>query len=130
MQPLEPTILDLSVNYGRSAGMSYTGPRTWDVDIRTPPPELVASIAECVRGIAIPFSERYPTMRVARDALVSGDGWCIPAGNSGWSGLLDFDFALGETDHFLEWSKALDPFYKVQAQARLNQYLTQSKLIG
>jgi hypothetical protein len=100
------------------SGIEYTGPHTWDVDLREPPESLANEIGVAVRGIAEPFFARFTDLRAARDAIASNDPWCF-GGKTFWHALLKLDAALGELAHFREWSTCLGEFEATQAAAML-----------
>jgi len=128
-EPLEPRIGNLSYNYSHCVGLSYPGPATWEVDIRNPPVNLPEKIAAGIDALVRPFSNRYPTMLEARDALVAGDSWCV-GGVHAWHQLVGFDFALDDIVHYRTWSQCLESLYKGQADALLAQYQSEAKRVA
>jgi hypothetical protein len=112
-------ILQYSVNAHLMKGLAFSSDFTWRINIHKPPTNLASSIADAIRQIAFPFWNRYPTVRSARDALVSEDTWCFHAGGSLWHDLLYLDAALDELEHYHSWLAQLDPFYVPYASAEL-----------
>jgi hypothetical protein len=114
-------IQQLSLNRAALALLPYDGPSQWSVDIGDAPSTLVAEVAAAVEGLAAPFFERFASLRAARDALVAKDPWCF-AGPFFWRQLLHIDLALGEAEHFVQWSQVLSSHDKAQADAELAAY--------
>jgi hypothetical protein len=113
-----------SLNVRQMQGLAYTCKNRWEVDINNPPNDLEREIADAIRQIAVPFWNRYPTMQSARDALVSGDSWCVRAFGPLWHDLLYLDAALGELDHFEDWLDGQDVLYRSQAAEHLQRVRT------
>ncbi len=109
----------LNVNHMKGLGGSPTG--RWEIDITKPPTGLEAEIAKSIRQVAIPFWQRYPTARSARDALAEKDPWCIWAGGPFFRSLLYLDAALGDLNHFEAWMPQLELFYRNQASDELQR---------
>jgi hypothetical protein len=112
-------ILQYSLNAHMMKGLAFSSDYTFDIDIRRPPTNLASAIADAIRQIAFPFWDRYPTVRLARDALLSPGEWCFQAGGPFWESLLYLDAALGELEHYESWLMQLDPFYVPHASAKL-----------
>lgn len=112
-------ISQYSLNARSMKGLTFSTGYNFDIDIRRPPADLASRIADAIRQIAFPFWDRYPTVRSARDALLSADEWCFQAGGPFWQNLLYLDAALGELEHYESWLKQLDPFYVPYATAKL-----------
>lgn len=112
-------------NYSHNAchmdGLTFDCATSWSVDIQSPPSSLANEIADAIRQIAFPFWHRYPTMRSAREGMLSGDTWCFQAGGPIWLDLLYLDAALGELDHYEAWVGTLDAFYVPHASAELER---------
>ena len=108
-----------SLNARNMKGLTFTSDYTFDIDIRRPPTNSASAVADAIRQIAFPFWDRYPTVRSARDALLSDDEWCFRAGGPFWEDLLYLDAALGELEHYESWLTQLDPFYVPHAFAKL-----------
>jgi hypothetical protein len=106
-------------------GLAYTGPDTWPVDLSCPPDGLASEVAAAARGMAFPFFERFADIGAARDALAHNDPWCF-GGDHAWRSLLLLDAAMGDLQHFKDWSAVLDDFQRKQADeevARIEQIL-------
>lgn len=112
-------IMNYSLNAGLMKELSFDRASSWSINIEAPAASLASEIAEAVRQIAFPFWHRYPTVRSARDAMLSGDSWCFQAGGPFWLDLLYLDAALGELDHYESWMANLDAFYVPHASAQL-----------
>lgn len=111
-------IQQFSPNRKRMTGLSYSGPYTWTVDIHDPPGGLVAELAEAVRGMAVPFFDRFADLRSARDAIAANDPWCF-GGKTYWRQLLLIDMAMNDLGHFERWRGDLDE----HAQSRASQMI-------
>lgn len=107
-----------SPNLRSMAGIEYSGPHTWNVDLREPPESLAHELGAAVRGMAEPFFARFADLRAARDAIASNDPWCF-GGHAMWRALLKLDAALGELAHFREWNTRLGEFEAKQASEML-----------
>jgi hypothetical protein len=107
-------------SYNRAAfqGLPFSGPCTWEVDISNPPPRLANQVVEAINGLAVPFFDRFETIRAARDAIAEDDPWCF-GGRSFWRQLLRLDFAMDDLAHFQGWSTCLDDFNRKQAEAEI-----------
>jgi len=112
-------ILQYSLNARMMKGLTFSSNDSFDIDIRRPPTDSASAIADAIRQIAFPFWDRYPTVRSARDALLSPDEWCFKAGGPFWESLLYLDAALGELEHYESWLTQLEPFYVPHASAKL-----------
>jgi hypothetical protein len=112
-------IVQYSLNAHQMNGLTFSCDHTFRINIQDPPADIAAAVADAIRQIACPFWNRYPTVRSARDALLSSDGWCFKAGVPFWRDLLYLDAALGEFEHYERWLSQLDPFYVPHASAEL-----------
>ncbi len=112
-------ILQYSLNAHLMKGLTFSSGYTFDIDLRSPPAHIASDLADAIRQIAVPFWNRYPTVRSARDALLSSDEWCFKAGGALWHDLLYLDAALGELRHYESWLTQLEPFYVPYASAEL-----------
>ena len=109
-----------SINLPLMMDMPYDGPHDWKVDIRNPPVTLVPEMARAIQGMAYPFFERFASVLVARDALLANDPWCVMA-DFMWSRMLSLDAALGELEHYEEWSEKLPDFYRAHSDQAFDQ---------
>jgi len=121
-EPMFYHIHHYSPNSRNMKGLNYSGPGTWNVDIRDSNDGLAADIIRGIEGIAFPFFERFTEMNEARDALACQDSWCIGAKGAFWPTLFKVDTALGDISHFREWCKSLTPFHRKQALEKLEKY--------
>jgi len=111
-----------SPNAQNMKGLKYKGKNTWEVNIQNPPPTLSKEIASAIQEIAFPFFERFKNIEEARNALAQGDSWCIGAKGAFWRTLLKIDAAIGDIEHFKEWSNCLSGFNKEQAKMAIEHY--------
>jgi hypothetical protein len=114
-------IIQYSLNARLMEGLTFGSARTFEINIRNPPSNIASSVADAIRQIAFPFWNRYPTVRSARDALLSRDEWCFHAGGPFWHDLLYLDAALGEFEHYESWLAQLEPFYVPYASAEFSK---------
>jgi len=112
-------IIQYSLNAHLMKGLTFSSDCTFKINIQTPPADIASAIADAIRQIAVPFWERYPTVRSARDALLSRDEWCFKAGGPFWHDLLYLDAALGDLEHYESWLSQLESFYVPYASAEL-----------
>jgi hypothetical protein len=115
-------IQQFSVNRGALVGLAYQGPFDWSVNIHEPLGQLPVEMAAAVRGMAIPFFERFETLPSARAALADDDPWCF-GGAGFWRQLLHVDLAMGEVERFREWSRRLSDYDRDQAEMEISKYL-------
>ena len=108
-----------SLNAHLMHGLAFSSDYTFQIDIRRPPVDIACTVADAIRQIAVPFWNRYPTVRSARDALLSRDEWCFQADGAFWHDLLYLDAALGELEHFESWLARLEASYMPNASAEL-----------
>jgi hypothetical protein len=119
---LQTHVGQLSLNVRNSmSDLPYAGPCWWDVNIRKRSPALASEVADAIRSVAYPFFERFRDILDARDALVSGDRWCLSEPQL-WSPLLHLDAALNDLRHFESWCDHLDDFQRPHAKAALAQF--------
>jgi hypothetical protein len=124
-----PHIVQYSLNRASMKNLPMPGPGrgSWSVHIGTPPDAtLVSEMATAVRGMAVPFFERFAGMAAARDAVAGDDSWCL-GGKMQWRNVLALDVALGELDHFRAWAARLD---KLNAQEANDLLLRAEALRG
>jgi hypothetical protein len=114
-------IQQFSPNREHMSGLEYTGPYTWSVDICNPPSSLVAELAAAVRGIAVPFFERFVDIGAARDAIAASDPWCF-GGKPCWRQLLLLDMAMNDLGHFEHWRGVLDDLSQTQASEMISAF--------
>jgi len=107
-------IQQFSPNRRHMKGLEYSGPFTWSVDVNNPPRALASELAEAVRGMAVPFFERFSNIRTARDAIADDDPWCF-GGKAYWRQLLLLDMAMNDLQHFERWRANLHELYQRQA---------------
>jgi hypothetical protein len=107
-------IQQFSPNRTHMKGLEYTGPYIWSVDINNPPMTLVSELAGAVRGMAVPFFERFSDIRTACDAIAVNDPWCF-GGKAFWRQLLLLDMAMNDLEHFENWRVNLDDLAQRQA---------------
>jgi hypothetical protein len=112
-------ILQYSSNAHLMKGLTFSSDCTFEINIQSPPVDIASVLADAIRQIAVPFWNRYPTVRSARDALLSRDEWCFKAGGPSWHDLLYLDAALGELEHYEAWLGQLESFYVPYASAEL-----------
>jgi len=112
-------IIQYSLNAHLMKGLAFSSDHTFEINIKRPPAHMASAVADAIRQIAGPFWNRYPTVRSARDALLSRDEWCFKAGGPFWHDLLYLDAALGELEHYESWLSQLEPFYVPFASAEL-----------
>jgi hypothetical protein len=115
-------IQQYSPNLSHMKGIRYSGPHTWEVDLRQPPRDLAKKLAVAVRAMAYPFFDRFRELRAARDAVASRDPWCFDATGPYWRSLFLLDAALDDLLHFKEWMASLDPFYVPRAAEMLAKF--------
>ena len=111
-----------SLNRNLMQELEYRGPYTWLVNVNSSPSDLAAQIAQAVHGIADPFFERFSTLASARDAIAGGSSWCF-SGPTFWQPVLLLDIALGDLEHFRNWSLALSDESRVLAEAMLIKHI-------
>src|SRR3569832_2158653 len=80
-----------SLNARSMKGLTFSADYAFEIDIRKPPTDIASAVVDAIRQIAFPFWSRYPTVRSARDALLSSDEWCFKAGGPFWANLLYLD---------------------------------------
>ena len=107
-----------SPNTPAMAGLKYSGPYTWDIDLTNPPHNVIHQLHNAVVGIAFPFFERFASMTEARATIAGNDSWCF-GGDIFWRQLLSIDATLNGLDHFRQWSSHLEPFTAGQASSAL-----------
>jgi hypothetical protein len=112
-------IIQYSLNAHLMKGLTFSSDHTFKINIQRPPADMATAVADAIRQIAVPFWNRYPTVRSARDALLSRDEWCFKAGGPFWHDLLYLDAALGELEHYESWLSQLESFYVPYASAEL-----------
>jgi hypothetical protein len=112
-------ILQYSLNAHLMKGLTLSSDYSFEINIQRPPVDIASVVADAIRQIAFPFWNRYPTVRSARDALLSRDEWCFKAGGPSWHDLLYLDAALGELEHYESWLTQLESFYVPYASAEL-----------
>jgi hypothetical protein len=95
-------------------GLEYAGPYNWSVNINDPPKTLLSELTDAIRGMAVPFFERFSDIRSARDAIAADDPWCF-GGRLCWRQLLLLDLAINDLEHFERWRSGLDELYQRQA---------------
>lgn len=119
-------IQQYSPNLRAMKGINFTGTHSWSVDITHPPAELVAELANAIRGIAEPFFKRFASIQAAREALAANDPWCF-GGKIFWRQLLRVDLALNDPAHFEEWAREhLGDFERAQAATIVERYVAQT----
>jgi hypothetical protein len=111
----------LSENAKSMLGLSFDGAHRWSLDITIPPPTLASEVARSIEQIALPFFERFTTLRDAQAAHASNDSWCLPAKGPTWRQMFTIDAALDDISHFRSWAGTLEPFYRRQADEALIQ---------
>jgi hypothetical protein len=121
-EPMPYHIHHYSPNARNIEGLEYKEQDTWEVNIEDPSSALVNEIANAIKGIAYPFFERFAQIEEARNALALGDSWCIGAKGAFWHTLLKVDAAIGDIEHFKEWSNCLSGFHGNQAQLAVERY--------
>lgn len=94
---------------------TYRGPCNWSVDISSPPPTLAADVAKAIVGLSSPFLANYGRLQSARDAIAHDDPNVL-GGQCFWSQLLLLDLALGDLQHFKNWSAHLDELSRSQSE--------------
>ncbi|MEZ5530929.1 MAG: hypothetical protein R3E69_00940 [Steroidobacteraceae bacterium] len=114
-------IQQYSYNRRQLKGLDYVGPDHWEVDIRNPSDRLAEEMTAAIRGMAVPFFDRFATLTAARDAIANDDPWCF-GGSLFWNQLLKLDLALGDLDHFQEWSSRLKAFDRNQADEQVRKW--------
>lgn len=110
LQAVGPHISQYSLNRASMKGLPASGPGrvSWDVHTgKTPDATLVPEMVTAIRGMALPFFERFADMAAARNAVAANDAWCL-GGTAQWRNVLVLDAALGELDHFEAWAARLD----------------------
>ena len=106
-----------SLNRNHMAGLDYGGPFTWEINLHDPK-DIVQELKAAIESMAFPFFERFSNLKVARDAKVGNDSWCL-GGDIFWHHILVMDMALDDMAHFNEWKKTIKPFYAQQADVRI-----------
>ncbi len=100
-------------------GLTFSTEYTFKINIQKPPADIDPPSPMQFAKSRFRFWNRYPTVRSARDALLSRDEWCFKAGGPFWHDLLYLDAALGELEHYESWVSQLEPFYVPYASAEL-----------
>ena len=121
-EPMPYHIHHYSPNARNIEGLKYKGQATWEVNIENPSLVLAHEVTTAIKGIAYPFFERFAQIEKARNALALGDSWCIGAKGAMWQTLLRVDAAIGDIEHFKEWSNCLSGFNKNQAKMAIERY--------
>jgi len=111
-----------SLNLRKLSGLSYSGPISWEVDLRQPPPDLANQLTEAIQQVAFPFFARFETLGNARSGLLDEDAWCFSARGAFWRQLFLIDVALNDINHFRRWAESLDQTNFAAAQKALSQY--------
>ena len=120
--PMPYHIQQYSPNLRSMRGLSYAGPSTWEVDITNPPEKLAQQITVAIKAMAYPFFEKFSTLQAAQIALADGDSWCFNARGPFYHMLLKVDASLKDLEHFEQWSKCLQDFYRNQSTESLMKY--------
>jgi len=116
-EPAYYHIHQYSLNRNHMAGLNYQGPFTWEINIQDPK-DILQELKAAIEGMAFPFFQRFGDLKVARDAKVDNNPWCL-GGDISWHHILVMDIALNDIAHFNEWKKTIKPFYAQQADARI-----------
>ena len=111
----------LSENVKSMLGVTFDGTYRWSFDITVPPLSLVSEVARAIDQIALPFFDRYTTLRDAQMAHGSNDSWCLAASGPTWRQMFTIDAAIDDIAHFRSWARTLEPFYRHQADEALIQ---------
>ena len=114
-------VQQFSPNGKHMKGLEYSGPYTWSVDLNDPPKALIPELVEAVRGMAVPFFERFANIQTARDAIAADDSWCF-GGKTFWRQLLLLDMAMNDLEHFEEWRAPLDALAQSQASEMISLF--------
>jgi hypothetical protein len=96
---------------------------TWNVNIDKPSVLFSKKVCVAIRKISGPFFERFDSLQRSREALAANDSWCF-GGPTFWRSLFLFDAALGDIEHFKQWSQCLNDFEQEQANQLLEKYKT------
>jgi hypothetical protein len=106
-----------SLNRNHMVGLDYRGPFSWNINLKDPP-DIVQEVKVAIEKMALPFFERFSDLKIARDAKVGKDSWCL-GGDIFWRDILVMDMALGDMAHFIEWKKTINPFYAQQTDVKI-----------
>ena len=114
-------IQQYSPNFAHRGRGDYHGPCTWSFNLHDPPKSLCEELVAAVHGLALPWFKQFGDMRTARDAIANNNR-DVFGGPMFWAQVLRLDLALGETQHFIDWSEQLDPLSQSQAKEILSRF--------
>lgn len=119
--PMPYQIQQYSPNVSSMEGLGYNGDGTWEVNLEEPPQNLAVTIKKAIEEIAFPFFDKFTTLDAAQEALAEDHSWCFSPKGPFYHMLFKIDAALGDLEHFKNWSECLDEFYAKQALVQISQ---------